>query len=439
MTGGKGVRAPALVLWASLLCGAALAQDAPPVASPDTPPAATVVAAVRSQVVETVEASGTLVAREEVAVTPALVGPRIVEVLVDEGDVVEAGDVLARLDPADAESRLARSEAQIARAEAARTQAEAQVAQAEAQAAEAEVEAGRSRQLAESGTVADAALDQSETSVRTAQAQADAARAAVGAAEADIRAAGTDRDAAALDVARADVVAPSGGLVLRREASVGGASTGAPLFTIAEGGTIELEARAMETDLARIAVGDPVRVALPGGEATGTVRRIAPGVDEATRLGAVRIALDEGTARPPAGAFARATVEVGRREAVTVPLGAVLTGDAGDSVAVVASAEDGTATVERRAVEAGAVVDGRVEIVTGLADGERVLARAGAFFRDGDRVTPVRDDAPAAPVSPAVPPAVPPGQPARPSTDLAIGASAAAAAAPEGTDQGTDR
>ena len=412
MTGGRAVRALAMVLWASL-CAAALAQDAPPVASSDTPPAATVVAAVRSQVVETVEASGTLVAREEIAVTPALVGPRIVEVLADEGDAVEAGEVLARLDPADAQSRLARAQAQIARAQAARTQAEAQVAQAEAQAAEAEVEAGRSRQLAESGTVADAALDQSETAVRTARAQADAARAAVGAAEADVRAAETDRDAAQLDVERADVVAPSGGLVLRRDASVGAASTGAPLFTIAEGGTIELEARAIETDLARIAAGDPARIALPGGEVGGTVRRVAPSVDEATRLGAVRIALDEGTTRPPAGAFARATIEVGRREAVTVPLGAVLTGDGGESVAVAVPAANETATVERRAVETGAVVDGRVEIVEGLSDGERVLARAGAFFRDGDQVMPVTgDDAPSAPS-------------AQPSTDLAVGAPAA--------------
>ena len=404
----------------ALLVGAALAQDAPP--------AATVASALRSEVVETVEASGTLVAREEVAVTPALVGPRIVEVLVDEGDTVESVDVLARLDPADAASRLARAEAQIARAEAARTQAQAQVAQSEAQAAEADAEAGRSRQLAESGTVAAAALDQSETAVRTARAQADAARAAVGAADADIRAAETDRDAARLDVERADVTAPAGGLVLRRDANVGAASTGAPLFTLAEGGTIELEARAIETDLARIAAGDPARIVLPGGEATGTVRRVSPGVDETTRLGAVRVALDGGTARPPVGAFARATVEIGRREAVTVPLGAVSTGDGGESVAVAVPARDGTATVERRGVETGAVVDGRVEIMRGLADGELVLARAGAFFQDGDRVTPVPDDA-----APVAAPARPSGQPsARPANDLAI---AAPAAASEGTDR----
>ena len=241
-------------------------------------------------------------------------------------------------------------------------------------------------------TTRGATLELAEAAATSARAGAEAVRAAITVAEADIRSAKPQLDAVALDLARAEAAAPARAIALSRAARVGSTATGAaPLLTLARDGVIELEAQAIETDLGRIAPGYPARVTLPAGKATGTVRRVAPAVGAAMRLGAVRVALEPDVPRPPADAFARAVIEVGRAEAGTVPLGAILTGDAGDAVAVALAAPGGTAMTERRAVETGAVTDGRIEILSGLEPGETVLAPAGAFCRDGATPVPLRE------------------------------------------------
>lgn len=111
------------------------------------------------------------------------------------------------------------------------------------------------------------------------------------------------------------------------------------------------------------------------------MRLIAPTVDQRTRLGSVRIAMPE-RAGLRAGLSASGWIVTDRREAVTVPASAVLTRNLESSVQVVA---DGV--VARRTVVAGILSeDGRREILDGIAVGETVIARAGAFFVDGDRV-----------------------------------------------------
>ena len=386
-------RIAALILCTMLWTAPASAQDDPPAApargAMPAAPAATVVRAARAALVETASVSGTLVARQEIAVVPEIAGARVLELLADAGDAVAAGDVVARLDPADMRTRVAEAEAASARAGAAVGQARAGLTRAEANAGELRAEADRARRLAEQGSLPAASRDQAVAAADTAAADVEAARAALAAAEADARTAEVQVEAAQLDLARTEVRAPAAGLVLTRDARIGAASGTAPLFTLAERGVVELEAEAIETDLARIEAGQAAAVSLPGGrDARGEVRLVAPVIDPATRLGTVRIAL-EGGARASVGGFARAVIETGRREAVTLPVAAVLSDAAGDAVAVVRAGADGTGVVERRAVRTGAVSEGRIEIVSGIEAGEIVLARAGAFFRDGDAVTPV--------------------------------------------------
>ena len=157
------------------------------------------------------------------------------------------------------------------------------------------------------------------------------------------------------------------------------------LFRIIADGAIELEAQVAEVELPGLKVGQPVSV-LPAGakEALkGAIRLISPEVDRASRLGRVRVALDD---NPPVaiGAFARGIIETGRKMAVTLPLSAITYSRSGASVQAV---KDGRVTT--KPVKLGLVGGGRAEIVTGIAAGETVVARAGTFVRDGDLVTPV--------------------------------------------------
>jgi hypothetical protein len=87
------------------------------------------------------------------------------------------------------------------------------------------------------------------------------------------------------------------------------------------------------------------------------------------------------------GAFARATIELGQRCGPAIPLSAVLYGPSGAVVQVVRDNR-----VETRRVSVGLVADGKAEIRDGVSQGEMVIARAGAFFRDGDRVRAVSAD-----------------------------------------------
>lgn len=373
---------------AALLAGLALDPPGSAGAAPATPaaPAVSVVEAVPGSLAETVVLSGTLVARDEVLVSPAVEGLRVVELLAEEGDRVAEGQVLARLDRAAVEARAAQAEASVARADAAIAQARSQVAEANATRVQAQAQLERARALKANGNTSQQALDDREATARIAAARVEAAGQALRVAEADRAVAEAQLRQAAVDLTRTEVIAPRAGLVTRRTATLGAvaAMAGDPLFRLAAGGEVELRAEVPETSLARLRAGQPALVR-PAGLAqpiAGTVRLVSPEVDETTRLGRVRIALPpDGLA---VGAFARATVEVERREGVLVPLSAVLFRADGPRVQVVKGD-----LVETRAVQLGLRADGRAEVRANLAAGERVVAVSGTFVRDGDRVTPV--------------------------------------------------
>lgn len=119
------------------------------------------------------------------------------------------------------------------------------------------------------------------------------------------------------------------------------------------------------------------------GPVAGTVRLISPTVDARSRLGTVRVALAP-TANLRAGLFASGWIVLDTRTSLTVPVQAVLSDIEGDYVQVVV---DGV--ISHRTVVAGQIWRGQREIVEGVILSETVLARAGAFFRDGDTVRPV--------------------------------------------------
>jgi HlyD family secretion protein len=209
---------------------------------------------------------------------------RIAELLADEGDAVQQGQVLARLDDRLAKARVAAAEAQLAQARARHLQArrgprreDVTAARAEADAAAAAAahrgaEQARSARLGQAGAVADAVVDADDAAARVAAAQAQAAAARYESLAKGTRAEQIDDAAAAvmlrqaeLDAARVALDqtvlrAPRGGVILRRTAEVGALVTltqPQPIFTLADLSQIEVRAEVDEADVAAIRVDTP--------------------------------------------------------------------------------------------------------------------------------------------------------------------------------------
>ena len=182
------------------------------------------------------------------------------------------------------------------------------------------------------------------------------------------------------------VQAPSGGLVISRSAVIGSVASARaePLFRIAARGEMELLAETPVSTLASIAPDQPAKIEIIGlGEMSGKVRQFSTAINPTTQLGQVRIFVGNDQ-RLRIGAFGRATIEVGRRCGPSIPLGAVLYGTGGAIVQVVRDSR-----IESRRVTVGLLAAGQAEIREGLSEGDMVVARAGAFVRDGDRVRAV--------------------------------------------------
>ncbi|MDR6952441.1 multidrug efflux pump subunit AcrA (membrane-fusion protein) [Ancylobacter sp. 3268] len=347
-----------------------------------------VVPASPREVVERLPVTGTLAAREEIMVGPEIDGLRITDILVEEGDRVEKGAVLARLSRDMLETLLAQNTANAAKAQAAIAQQKAALEQANAQLIEAQAAVERARTLIKTGATSQEVLDQRERAARVATAQVAAAREVVTAAEADAAQIKANRDELEVRLARTEIRAPEAGIVSARAARLGAIVLSAntePLFRIVRDGAIDLDAEVPESALPRIRPGLPVEVTPAGFSQpfSAKVRLVGAKVDASTRLARVAVALpDDPRLRP--GAYARGDIELARHTGLALPLSAVQFDKDGAFVLVVEHD-----TVQRRPVKTGLMGEGFVEITEGMKDGESVVARAGGFLRDGDRVSPV--------------------------------------------------
>jgi HlyD family secretion protein len=337
--------------------------------------------------------SGTLMPKEEVLVFPQVNGSTIDALLVDVGDTVTAGQVLARLNDRTLTAQLAQARAELARASATVSQARNQITSALAGETQAATALERSAALRRNGTVTQAALDQAIANEQTAASAVASARDGLAVAEAQQQQAQASLDIARLNLERATLRALADGLVSARNGQIGAiaASGGEPIYRIIRDGQIEVEADVIETALGTISVGDPARLRIAGnGEVAGTVRRISPTVDARNRLGTIRIEIaSDSTLRT--GVFASGEIITVERMSLSVPTTAVLTDSGGTFVLVVA---DGR--LEKRPIVAGLIWNGLREVISGLSSGDVVVARAGAFFADGDEIRPIFPEATAA-------------------------------------------
>jgi multidrug efflux pump subunit AcrA (membrane-fusion protein) len=182
------------------------------------------------------------------------------------------------------------------------------------------------------------------------------------------------------------VQSPVGGIVLKSSAILGtmASARAEPMFSIIAYGEFELLAQLSAKHLAKLSVGQTAKIdVIGGGEVTGRVRIISGAVDGVSQMGSVRVFIGVNP-RLRVGAFAHALVKTGESCGPAIPLSALLYDQDSTVIAMVRSDR-----VEMRPVSVGVMSQGEVEIRDGLAEGDLVVARAGAFLRDGDRVRPV--------------------------------------------------
>ena len=349
-----------LAIWAMSSRKAEQAATAAAAANGKSMPSVTVIVPGRQTIQRVISATGSLAARREMPVGVSGEGGMVVRVLVEPGQWVGAGQVLATIDR-DVQVQQANSLA-----------AQINVARADARIAQSELD--RSQALVARGFISKADLDR-KTATR------DAANARVRVAQAQLA-------EAQARTGRLDIRAPAAGLVLTRAIEPGQvvSSGSGVLFRLAKGGEMELLAQLSENDLAATHAG--VRAAVtPVGSAqafNGEVWQVSPVIDPQTRQGIARIALSYNIALRPGG-FAAARIVSGSQEAPQLPESAVQSDEKGNFVYIVEKGDK----IARRSVTVGEVNEEGVAISTGLNGTEHVVLSAGGFLNPGETVKPV--------------------------------------------------
>lgn len=315
--------------------------------------------------------TGSLAAWDELPIGTSTSGLAIVQVLVDEGDKVKAGQVLARFDDSVLRADLMQKEAALKEAEALSAEAKANVRRAE--------------ELSKSNAVSARELDSRRATAATAAAR-------VGVAQAN-------REQALARLQQTEIKAPADGTVSLRNARLGAVMSagGTELFRLIRDDRIELAADVPELDLIGLAPGQKVLLSVNGSAGApheGKVRLVAPTVDPKTRMGTVKIDVAASPDLRP-GMFVTGMVQLGSMTAPTVPENALVYKDARPLVFVLG---DGN-TAEMRPVETGARENGQVALLKGVTPGETVVVAGAGYLKDGDTVT-VADRMPDVPVAP---------------------------------------
>lgn len=300
--------------------------------------------------------SGTITAWEEIAVGPETGGLRVAELLVNVGQRVAKGQLLARLADGTVRAEVAKQQALVAQAEASLLQASSTLK--------------RAQSVDVAGTIAPQKLDEYQASEAS-------AKASLASAQADLQ-------SARLKLAQTRIVAPDAGVVASKTGVVGNvSSTGTELYRLIRQGRIEWRAELDAQQLSLVRVGQPARVALPGGQTVaGKVWLVSPTLSSTTGRGLAYVSLAADSPAKP-GTFAGGSIELQQATALTLPEAAVVQRD-GRSYVVLVSADGRTTS---RVVTTGRRQGDRVEILSGLDAATRVVAKGGAFLSEGAQVT----------------------------------------------------
>ena len=335
-------------------CGADKATEKKAEAAAAVTPALTVQVATAEMAEwpQTIEVSGPIAAWQEAIIGSEISGQRLVELRVNVGDRVKKGEVLARYN------------SDTLRAEQAELQAAWQQAQDDA---------ARAAALRGKGALSPQQIDNYLHQAAIAKARLEAKQ---------------------LQVRYATIVAPQDGIISARSATLGAVGTaGGELFRLILNGRLEWRGELSAEQLARVEVGQSVELALPDhSTAQATVRQLSPSLDAQSRLATVYADIAPGSSAH-AGMYVSGTISMQQRPALVVPAVAVVIRDGRSYVFRVGAALPGGGQsrealhkVVQQPVTTGRHHGSDVEIVDGLASGDRVVLQGAGFLNEGDVV-----------------------------------------------------
>ncbi len=334
---------------------------------------------------DTLLVTGSLVPWEDLALGTEVNGLAVTQVLVDEGDQVQAGQLLAKLDDSVLVAQVQQNQSQIDHAKAVIGQQDALIAQAEATARNAENDVKRAHELVKSANISVQTTEAREATSAGAQASVQSARMGKQVAQADLALAESQHAELLARLAQTEIRAPTAGLIAKRMVRVGRVVSSADqLFHMVRENILELDAEVPDRLLARVQPGQEVRLSALGSDGTpiiGKVRLVAPMVDATTRNGIAHIRAPADAKLKP-GMFVSGELMLAQTEQLAVPESAVLTKDGEALVFIV----DGDGKAAQRKVETGLRSEGLVAIHKGIAPGDRVVLSGAGFLSDGDPV-----------------------------------------------------
>ena len=352
----------ALIIMALIFLAFKLNQDKPAATKIDTQivtkAALTVdlVRPARNTIAHTVAANGSISPWQEAIIGSEVNGLMLTEVLVNVGDNVKRGQLLAQFAAATITADIA--------------QAQANLDEAKASALEAADNAARARSIQESGALSAQQIEQYVMLETTSKAR-------VAAAEATLQ-------SHLIRNKQTRVTAPDNGIISARAATVGAVvSPGQELFKLIRQGRLEWRAELTSSDINQIKNGMVANLTLPDGNTiTGKVRMTSPIIDTQTRNAIVFVDIAANQAK--AGMFARGTFDIGTKEVLTLPAAAIVMKD-GFAYVMQVGAKN---RVKQIKIQTGERAGANVEVI-GLDDAinSDFVASGGAFLADGDLVT----------------------------------------------------
>ncbi|MBK6453931.1 MAG: efflux RND transporter periplasmic adaptor subunit [Proteobacteria bacterium] len=305
----------------------------------------------RAEMVAVYSGTAPIEAHEEATVV-AKVGGEVRQIFVEEGDSVQAGQVLARLDGDRLRLTLAQTDANLRKLER---------------------DYKRTLELADKGLVPKSTAENTKYDL-------DALRAGY--------------ESARLELSYTEIRAPINGVISARKIKVGNTiGPNEPTFTVTDLDPLLAFVHVPEKEFRKIAPGQNAEVvidALGGTRFVGTISRISPTVDPQTGTFRARVEVPDATRTLKPGMFARVNIVYERRQdALQLPRTAILDADGQQSVFVVASGK-----AEQRTIRTGLSNGGWIEVLEGLKGSEQVVTVGQAGLKTGTLVKIVGDGAP---------------------------------------------
>ena len=329
---------------------------------------------------------GTVDARLSYSIGPTQAG-RVLKVYVDQGDKVSAGKVLGEMDPVDLDQKLTSAAASVAKAVSARMVSEAQVKDAASRYTLAKTTAERYNKLFASNAISREMADIKNNEANAAQAAYESAMAALESAQGEVARANAEYSALGSQKSNLQLISPVNGLIVARDAEPGATVVaGQSVFRMVDPATIWVRTRIDQGRFQGIAVGQDATITLrsrPDQVLQGKVARLEVQADSVTEERFVNVVFNQLPGILPLGELAEVTIEFpGVSDALLIPAAAVKRQGKQSGVWVV---DEGR--LKFRPVEIGAQsLDGKVQVVRGLAENENVVVYSAQLLNEGMKV-----------------------------------------------------